>query len=71
MAVKKFYLMGGDPTSVREVDIGDPADMDNLKEGIAGEYSIINPSGMHPSMHRTRPVWNSRLHSGGFTMPEA
>ena len=45
MVVKKFYLLGGDPTSVREVDIGDPPDMENLQQGIAGEYSIVNASG--------------------------
>ena len=37
--------MGGDPSSVKEIDIGEPLDMEELQKGIAGEYKIVKPSG--------------------------
>lgn len=46
MAVKEFDLLGGDSTTVREIDIGIPRDMDDLRSGIAAEYKIVSPSSM-------------------------
>lgn len=44
MAIKYFQLLG-DLTSLREIDIGVPRDMEHLRLGIAAEYTIIKPEG--------------------------
>jgi hypothetical protein len=45
MAIKQFSLLG-DPTSHREIDIGVPGDIEELRAGLAEEYSIVVPDGM-------------------------
>jgi hypothetical protein len=44
--VKQFYLLGDEHNSKREVDIGLPRDLDDLKHGIATEYTIVKPEGL-------------------------
>ena len=44
MAIKIFHLLG-DLTSLREIDIGVPRDMEHLQLGIAAEYTIVKPQG--------------------------
>lgn len=42
---KQFYLLGEEHASKRALDIGVPRDMEELKHGIAAEYTIVLPEG--------------------------
>ncbi|RMD42202.1 hypothetical protein DV735_g2933, partial [Chaetothyriales sp. CBS 134920] len=45
-SLKQFYLLGDEGASRREVDIGIPRDMEDLKYGIGAEYTIVKPEGI-------------------------
>ncbi|RMZ80487.1 hypothetical protein DV737_g3016, partial [Chaetothyriales sp. CBS 132003] len=44
--LKQFYLLGDESASRREMDIGVPRDMEDLKYGIGAEYTIVKPEGI-------------------------
>jgi hypothetical protein len=43
--LKQFYLLGDEHASKRELDVGVPRDMEDLRHGIAAEYTIVQPEG--------------------------
>jgi hypothetical protein len=42
---KRFYLMGNEASSMKEVEIGSAQNMDDLRRGIAELYTIVKPEG--------------------------
>lgn len=45
--VKVFYLLGDEAASKREIEIGVPRDLEDLRDGLAQEYTIVKPEGRY------------------------
>ena len=51
MSMTKFFLVGEDASAGLDIGISDVEDMDALKALIAGQFAIVQPSGMVFCMH--------------------
>lgn len=49
MIVKRFFLSGERQESAVEVEVTDSADIESLRNGIAAQYSIVQPAGKYSS----------------------
>lgn len=45
MTTQKFYLVGRDPNTAREVNIGTGGDLEAIRTSIAKEFHIIDTKG--------------------------
>jgi hypothetical protein len=44
MVLRTFYLVGGLESSTRQLEIGEPAALEDLRPGIAAAYNILCPA---------------------------
>ncbi|KAK5957879.1 hypothetical protein OHC33_001068 [Knufia fluminis] len=66
--VKVFYLLGDEAASKREIEIGVPRDLEDLRDGLAQEYTIVKPEGIafqtpvHVPLHTLEDVLACSTH---------
>lgn len=54
--MQRFYLVGEDAASALDVDISTAKDVETLKALVAGQFAIVEPSGVYAFMFLTGAI---------------